>query len=61
MAINLNDNINLKAPKILDWRYGPWVSVLEANTSISLEQRQRGLTVGILSVLVLTNIGIMLE
>ena len=52
MAINLSDNINYRAPKHADARYGPWSSVAEANANVTfapLNQRALGLTVGILS------------
>lgn len=51
MAININDNFNVSAPKAIDNRSGkfisgiwyPYSSVAEANTTIS--QRHKGLTV----------------
>lgn len=51
MAIELNDNIDNKSPKILDKRYSkndgttPYATVLEANTLIPLAYRALGLTV----------------
>jgi len=49
MAINLSDNINLNSPKILDYRYGPWTSVNNANSNVNSLQRKVGLTVGIIN------------
>jgi len=52
MAINLSDNINYRAPKHADARYGPWDSVAEALSGVTyspLNQRAIGLTVGVLS------------
>ena len=52
MAIILSDNVNYNAPKHADARYGPWTSVAEANTNVTLaplNQRVLGLTVGIIS------------
>lgn len=49
MAIQINDNLNPLAPKILDNRYGPYTSTTEANSVINLSFRVVGLTVGILS------------
>lgn len=49
MAIVLNDNININSPKVLDYRYGPWNSISDANTNILSLQRQKGLTIGILN------------
>jgi hypothetical protein len=50
MAIELNDNIKPKAPKILDDRYSmngvtPYVDVAEANATIPLTYRSLGLPV----------------
>lgn len=50
MAIELNDNIDNKSPKILDKRYSvdgvtPYVDVAEANATIPLSYRAKGLTV----------------
>ena len=45
MGIQLNDNINLFAPKSLDARYGPWTSTTEANSGIISANRYIGLTI----------------
>lgn len=55
MAIELNDNIDNKSPKILDARYSingvtPYTTVLQANSSIPLSYRAIGLTVNIANV-----------
>ena len=49
MAINLNDNLKILAPKPTDTRYGPWSSTSEANTNVGSLVRHSGLTVGILT------------
>jgi hypothetical protein len=49
MAILVNDNLSLLAPKILDNRFGPYTSTTEANSSIDIAFRSIGLVVGILS------------
>jgi hypothetical protein len=48
MAITLNDNILIDAPKPSDPRFGPWLSIAEAETSVPVTQRYVGLPVGIL-------------
>lgn len=49
MAILLNDNLDIAAPKAADNRFGPHVSVAAANTAIPSIKRFVGLTVGIIS------------
>ena len=48
MAYQLNDNPFLFAPKILDARYGPWLTTTEAKERIAKEFRQKGLTIGVI-------------
>ena len=50
MAINLNDNILVNAPKPSDDRYGPWSSVSDANSNVMSSNRYIGLTVGVTGV-----------
>ena len=55
MAIELNDNIKVLAPKPIDSRYFkpnnvPWVSVSEVNLTIPSVERHQGLTVNIAGV-----------
>jgi hypothetical protein len=47
MSILLNDNLSIQAPKATDSRYGPYVNVATALTSVILANRYLGLTVGI--------------
>jgi hypothetical protein len=51
MAISLNDNLNINAPKPIDRKYSnngiPFTSVAEANTAIAAGVRSIGLTVNI--------------
>ena len=47
MAYDLHDNPLLHAPKILDARYGPWVSVGQALDYVKGYMRALGLTVGV--------------
>jgi hypothetical protein len=47
MAIILNDNIDTRAPKPSDNRYGPYASTAAALASIPAYQRYVGLTVGV--------------
>jgi hypothetical protein len=47
MAINLNDNLIVQAPKATDERYGPYNSEAEALATIEPIVRYRGLTVGV--------------
>lgn len=49
MAIILSDNINYRAPKHADARYGPWTGITHANDNVLGLQRVIGLTVGIQS------------
>lgn len=49
MAILVNDNLSLLAPKALDSRFGPYTSTTEANSSIDIAFRSIGLVVGVLS------------
>lgn len=45
MAIEIQDNFKIEANKPIDTRYGPYTSILEANTSIPISYRYFGLTV----------------
>lgn len=47
MAILLNDNVQVFAPKALDNRYGPYASLELAKSSVASVNRHLGLTVGI--------------
>lgn len=47
MAILLNDNVQIYAPKALDNRYGPYASLELAKSSVASVNRHLGLTVGI--------------
>jgi hypothetical protein len=47
MAILINDNLNVAAPKPIDNRYGPYNSLTIAKETIPSFQRHRGLVVGI--------------
>jgi len=47
MAITLNDNLSVQAPKPVDSRYGPYATTTAANTAILTANRYVGLTVGI--------------
>jgi hypothetical protein len=47
MAINLNDNLIVQAPKATDERYGPYNSEAEALTAIEPIVRYQGLTAGV--------------
>jgi hypothetical protein len=47
MAINLNDNLIVQAPKATDERYGPYTSVVEALVEIEPIVRYQGLTAGV--------------
>ena len=49
MAINLNDNLIIQAPKAADERYGPYASEAEALSAIEPIVRYEGLTVGIVT------------
>lgn len=48
MAILLNDNLNVAAPKPTDARYGPHADIATALAAINTAKRYQGLTVGIL-------------
>ena len=48
MAILLNDNLNLAAPKPVDSRYGPYISLALAISSVPSVNRYLGLTVGVI-------------
>ena len=48
MPYTLNDNPMLKAPKVLDARYGPWESAEQALKVVKGFMRQKGLTVGVI-------------
>lgn len=43
MAISLNDNIYIRAGKPLDFKYGPFLSINQANSFIPIEERYNGL------------------
>jgi hypothetical protein len=43
MAILLNDNIYIRAGKPLDYKYGPFLSINQANSFIPIEERYNGL------------------
>ena len=47
MAILLNDNLNIAAPKPTDARFGPYADLGTAKTSVPSYQRYIGLTVGV--------------
>ena len=47
MAINLNDNLLVQAPKATDERYGPYNSEAEALSAIEPIVRYQGLTAGV--------------
>jgi len=47
MAIFINDNHSVQAPKPNDARYGPWTTTTAANSGISIATRYQGLTVGV--------------
>lgn len=49
MAILLNDNLDIAAPKAADNRFGPYATTTAANTAIPSIKRYVGLTVGITS------------
>lgn len=49
MAILLNDNLNLAAPKPVDSRYGPYTSLALAISSVPSVNRYLGLTVGVIN------------
>lgn len=48
MAIAFNDNIRSETNKPLDFKFGPFISVAQANSIIPIEQRYIGLVVGII-------------
>lgn len=52
MAILLNDNVQIFAPKALDNRYGPYTTLELAKSSVAIVNRHLGLTVGIGTTLV---------
>ena len=47
MAIILNDNLSIQAPKGVDSRYGPYVNTTIALSTVTSAVRYQGLTVGI--------------
>ena len=49
MAIKLQDQVQTQAPRPSDYRYGPWTSTTEANSSIISDERYIGLTVGVIT------------
>jgi hypothetical protein len=48
MAIILNDNLSIQAPKATDARYGPHVNTAAAISDVILANRYQGLVVGII-------------
>ena len=48
MAIILNDNLSIQAPKAADARYGPHVNTATAISDVILANRYQGLVVGII-------------
>jgi hypothetical protein len=49
MPINLNDNLQVQAPKPADNRYGPYESTAEALAAVPAGSRYKGLILGVLS------------
>lgn len=49
MSIIFNDNIRINAGKALDAKFGPYISITEANNSIPLATRHNGLIFGVYS------------
>ena len=47
MAIQINDNIYVRAGKPIDFKFGPFSSIQEANSTIPIEERYNGLTFGV--------------
>ena len=47
MAINFNDNIRVSANKPIDFKFGPFESVAQANSLIPESQRYHGLIFGV--------------
>jgi hypothetical protein len=47
MAIRLNDNLNIEAPKPADERYGPYANTAAALSAVLTYRRYQGLVVGI--------------
>lgn len=47
MAINFNDNIKVSANKPLDFKFGPFESIAQANSLIPAPQRHHGLIFGV--------------
>ena len=50
MAINLNDNLNINAPKSTDARFGPYASTAAAIAALDSAVRYQGLTVAVTGV-----------
>jgi hypothetical protein len=49
MAVQLNDNIYVRAGKPIDFKFGPFNSIEHANQSIPIEERYTGLIFGVYS------------
>jgi hypothetical protein len=49
MAIILNDNLSIQAPKASDSRFGPYADTATALTSVILANRYQGLIVGVIT------------
>lgn len=47
MAIELNDNIHAKVNRPTDFRFGPFTSIAQANSTIPIAQRYHGLIFGV--------------
>lgn len=47
MAIEINDNIYIRAGKSIDYKYGPYLSINDANSNIPIEERYHGLRFGV--------------
>lgn len=48
MPILLNDNLDISAPRPTDNRYGPYLTIASALSSVTRANRYVGLTVGIM-------------
>ena len=47
MAIEFNDNIHVKINRPTDFRFGPFISIAQANATIPIAQRYHGLIFGV--------------
>jgi hypothetical protein len=47
MAIELNDNVFIRAGKPIDYKFGPYLSINDANENISIPERYNGLMFGV--------------